>query len=51
MHLLVAALLAATAPAAGRTPGLPWIHDDWGRAIAEARARDLPVVIDVWTPW
>ncbi len=50
MHLLLAALLSA-APAAGRAPGLPWILDDWGRAVAEARARDLPVGIDVWTPW
>jgi hypothetical protein len=41
---LVAALLAA-APAAQR------IEDDYARAIAEARQRGVPVVIDVWAPW
>jgi len=50
MSLLLAALLAA-APAAAPAPGLPWIEDDWGRALAEARARDLPLVVDVWAPW
>ena len=41
---LVAALLAA-APAAQR------IEDDYARAIAEARQRGVPVVVDVWAPW
>jgi len=49
--LLAALLLAAAAPAAGAGKGLPWVRDDYGRALAEARARQAPVVIDVWTPW
>ncbi|MFN8588601.1 MAG: thioredoxin family protein [Candidatus Eisenbacteria bacterium] len=65
-HRLFAALaLVATLfsfPAAGRaaTPAAPsrtaagslgWMHDDYARAIAEARARKVPVFVDIWAPW
>jgi hypothetical protein len=46
---LGAAWLCAPAPAAGA--GLPWVEDDYARALAEARARDVPIVADVWAPW
>jgi hypothetical protein len=46
---LAAAWLSVPAPAAGR--GLPWLEDDYGRALAQARARQVPIVVDVWTPW
>ncbi|MBI5069431.1 MAG: hypothetical protein HZB56_14445 [Deltaproteobacteria bacterium] len=48
MHPLALALLVAAAPAAGK---LPFVHDDYPRALAEARARQVPIVVDVWTPW
>lgn len=28
-----------------------WIHDDYAAALACAKARDLPIVIDLWAPW
>lgn len=53
---------AASAPAApvtrtsnpGHTtavPVLPWIEDDYARAVAEAKARRLPLFVESWAPW
>ncbi len=42
-----ALLLTGTAAAAG----LPWIEDDYGRALAAAKARNLPLFVEVWAPW
>ncbi len=30
---------------------LPFISDDYPRALAEARARDLPLFVEAWAPW
>ncbi len=48
-QLILVWLAAATVPAAGGT--LPFITDDFARAQAEARARHVPVFVDVWAPW
>ncbi|MFY0571893.1 thioredoxin family protein [Archangium lansingense] len=58
--LLVLGLLACTGartsavsePAAShaRTP-LPFIEDDYPRALAEAKSRGLPLFVDTWAPW
>ncbi|HXY38547.1 MAG TPA: hypothetical protein VEQ10_02705 [Vicinamibacteria bacterium] len=52
------ALLAAASAAAGARPGdgtetrpLPFLSDDYGRALADARARSLPLFIEAWAPW
>ena len=52
--LLVAAALAgpavagaATAPAAP----LPWIEDDYAKAVAEAKSRKVPIFLEAWAPW
>ena len=62
--LLIGALLAT--PAASRAapahvamaasaprwkPVVPFIEDDFGRALALAKARKLPVFIEGWAPW
>ena len=36
----------STAPAT-----LPFIQDDYPRALAEARERKLPLFIETWAPW
>lgn len=44
----------AAATAAAGKPGhgaLPWIHDDYAAALACAKARGVPVVLDLWAPW
>jgi len=44
--LLIASASAAVAP--GR---LPILSDDLEAARAQAKARDLPLFVDVWAPW
>lgn len=46
--LLAALALAAAFPAAG---ALRPIADDYPRALAEAKARGVPIVVDLWAPW
>jgi hypothetical protein len=47
--LLAAALLAVPTLCTAAGPG--WISDDWPMAIAEAKARKVPVFVDAWAPW
>ena len=55
MRSLPAALaltLALATPAAGSAAGkLPFVADDYATALADARARNVPLVVDVWAPW
>lgn len=37
--------------ASGPRMALPFIRDDYTRALAEARARKLPLFIEAWAPW
>jgi hypothetical protein len=32
-------------------PAVPFIEDDFGRALALAKERKLPVFIEGWAPW
>ena len=58
--LLVVGLLACTAsrtsavserPAAHASAPLPFIEDDYTRALTEAKSRGLPLFVDTWAPW
>lgn len=60
--LVVGIATIAGPPAASRAAGnvagagsprivLPFIHDDYDRALAEARARKVPLFIEAWAPW
>ncbi len=57
--LLLAAFVAtsAAAPARGarRPPAargpLPWIENDWPKALSLARARKVPILVENWAPW
>lgn len=48
-----AASRPASAPAARAASRavLPWIEDDYARAIAEGKRRGLPVFVEAWAPW
>jgi hypothetical protein len=32
-------------------PALPFIEDDYPKALALARERSLPLFVDAWAPW
>jgi thioredoxin-like negative regulator of GroEL len=52
MRLIVPALLlalAAVPASAGST--LPFISDDWSKALAQARSRNVPLFVEAWAPW
>jgi len=53
-HAAPAAKPAATRPAKAAAvwkPAVPFIEDDFGRALALAKERKLPVFIEGWAPW
>ncbi|HTR03825.1 MAG TPA: hypothetical protein VMN82_11560 [Thermoanaerobaculia bacterium] len=43
-----ASVASASSPAA---PVLPWIEDDYPRALAEAKSKKLPIFVEAWAPW
>jgi len=32
-------------------PHLPFVEGDYEKALADAKARNVPLVVDVWAPW
>jgi len=44
---VVTLLLALAAPA----PVLPFIEDDYNRALSEARGKGRPIFVEAWAPW
>lgn len=51
MRVAVVAAMAAVAAPLMASSNLPFIDDDYARALAEARARKLPLFIEAWAPW
>ena len=48
------ALLVAAGPLAaadGFEKALPFVADDYAKALSEARAQKLPLFIEAWAPW
>jgi hypothetical protein len=49
---IVLLLLVLTPVAFGTSSkGLPFINDDYERALAQAKQRNLPLFVEVWAPW
>lgn len=48
--LVLASASAFAAPPEPRSP-LPFIENDYPKALAEARARKKPIFADAWAPW
>lgn len=42
---------ARRAPAIRDARAVPFVADDYTRALAEARARRVPLFIEAWAPW
>jgi len=53
--LLFSTALSAVASASGsgtaRSTRLPFIEDDYARAVAEARSHRVPIFVEAWAPW
>ncbi len=47
---ILAALLAASAPSVAEEV-LPFIADDYPKALALARAEKKPIFLETWAPW
>ena len=41
--------LASAVPAAAREV-LPWV-EDFPKAVAQARAKNVPIFVEAWAPW
>jgi hypothetical protein len=49
---LLAALLVLTAlPALAAKEVLPWIENDYSRAVSRARTAGVPIFAETWAPW
>jgi hypothetical protein len=48
-RLLLLLLLVAT-PAIGREV-LPFIDNDYAKALAQAKKKNVPIFVDAWAPW
>ncbi|HSD71191.1 MAG TPA: hypothetical protein VLE54_00290 [Thermoanaerobaculia bacterium] len=42
--------LVSAAPGASRA-ALPWVEDDYSRALAQARSKNVPIFVEAWAPW
>lgn len=49
--LLLLASLAPLAPAARASEVLPFVDDDYAKAIARAKTKHLPLFVEAWAPW
>jgi hypothetical protein len=47
---LVSGRARAAAPAA-QPEVLPWIENDYPKAVALAKARKVPIFVECWAPW
>jgi len=47
----IVVLLLSSARFETSAKGLPFINDNFGKALHEAKQRNLPLFIDVWAPW
>lgn len=48
-RLLFAAILVLAATAASAE--LPFIENDYQKALAQAKAKNVPIFVEAWAPW
>ena len=49
--LCALALLALSIPSVAAAVGLPFMQDNYGAALVQAKQRQLPIFVEVWAPW
>ncbi len=50
-RLLAVALLVASAAPAFAKEVLPFIENDFAKAVAQGKAKNEPIFVDTWAPW
>ena len=50
-HVAAVMLLLASAAVANAKEVLPFVENDYSRAVTRAKAGHLPLFIDAWAPW
>ena len=51
MKILAAAVLVLSALPALAKEVLPFIEDDFSKAVAQAKSSKQPIFVDTWAPW
>lgn len=51
LSALLLVLIFSTPAVRATTTRLPFVEDDYAKALAEAQRRQLPVFVEVWAPW
>lgn len=49
--VLTLALILVSAAFGGARTALPFIKDDYGKALAKAKDRKQPIFVECWAPW
>ena len=50
-RLSIAILFLMVATFGETGSGLPFIKDDYAKALAEAKQRNVPIFVECWAPW
>ncbi|HEX8169541.1 MAG TPA: hypothetical protein VF824_03250 [Thermoanaerobaculia bacterium] len=50
-RLIVATALVVAAVSAQAKEVLPFIEDDYSKAVARATAKNVPIFVEAWAPW
>lgn len=50
-QLILAATLLVSALGAQAKDVLPFIEDDYAKAVAAAKAKNVPLFVETWAPW
>ena len=43
--------LMVAGAASSAAADLPFIHDNYAQALAEAKQRNVPIFVECWAPW
>jgi hypothetical protein len=48
---LAIGIALALPPVASAREVLPFIEDDYTKAVAQARTKNVPIFVEAWAPW
>ena len=54
LNAVLLCLFAASAPALpadAPRPALPFVEDDYPKALEQAKSKRLPIFVEAWAPW